>query len=91
MLHHLDKYKNYKAPIQKETKYNRGFSFYKTDANESSGRVGRESGVSAKGRDPSYSASNKSVSDCYFFPAAKQAEVKEEKTKTVLPSCMFKN
>lgn len=32
MLHHYEKYKNYEAPVLKETKYDRGYSFYKTDA-----------------------------------------------------------
>jgi hypothetical protein len=64
MLYHLDKYKHYEAPILKETKYNRGYSFYRTQNELSS---------THKHREQSYSMENP-VSDSYFFPANKPKE-----------------
>lgn len=42
MLHNYDKYKNYEVPILKETKYNRGYSFYRTDVTLPKGRDSRK-------------------------------------------------
>ena len=65
MLYHADKYKNYKAPVQNETKYNRGYSFYKTDASIA---------AQNRTREHSQSVANKTVSDSYFFPSTKSKE-----------------
>ena len=62
MLHDFDKYKNYQPPIVLETKYNRGYSFYKT-------------GISLHhppARDNSFSAPNNEVSDNFFFPSKRE-------------------
>lgn len=83
MLHHLDKYRNYQAPILKETKYNRGYSFYKTDLS-----------MPAQDKLAEYEASieNNVVSDSYFFPSTKGRLGKEPSpVKINTPSCVFKN
>lgn len=82
MLHHLDKYKDYQPPILKETKYNRGYSFYKTDI----------SLLENHKRDHSVSTvQNNGVSDNFFFPSTKERIIKEHKSKSDAPSCVFKN
>ena len=78
MLHHLDKYKDYKVPILKETKYNRGYSFYKTD-----------SALHAASQKTSNDTT--AVSDNFFFPPQRERQSKGHRSVSMAPSCVFKN
>jgi hypothetical protein len=81
MLHHYEKYKNYEAPIQKQTKYDRGFSFYKTDS------LARNAG----NRQSSHSIDEHALTDNFYFPNHREKVVEGEVKKYVQPSCIFKN
>jgi hypothetical protein len=81
MLHHYEKYKHYEAPVLKQTKYDRGYSFYKTD-NLSRNREERQASHSIDGN----------LTDNFYFPnrREKPTEVGKEGKKPT-PSCIFKN
>jgi hypothetical protein len=81
MLHHYEKYKHYEAPILKETKYNRGYSFYKTD-NLSLNRAEREF---------SHSIDDNHLTDNFYFPNRKEKIQEIPAKSNAQPSCIFKN
>ena len=72
-------------PILKETKYNRGYSFYKTDTSL------LNPPKTYKNKDRSVSIQNSTVSDSFFFPKARERSSVPKKTHEGIPSCVFKN
>lgn len=86
MLHHYDKYKNYEAPIQKETKYDRGYTFYRTDPSlpkPADTTVGER-------QEKTLSIIDNSLVDNFYFTSERQANTKPI-VKHVMPTCVFKN
>lgn len=76
MLHHYEKYKDYETPLLNQTKYNRGYSFYKTDS-------------LAHNRQSAHSADH-SLTDNFYFPAHKDRPHPEHHRQPQ-PTCVFKN
>lgn len=83
MLHHYEKYKNYEAPMLKETKYNRGYSFYKMDH--------LSLNKTKEQREVSHSIDDSHLTDNFYFPNRKDKQQDVPVKKHAQPSCVFKN
>lgn len=84
MLHNYEKYRHYQAPIAKQTKFNRGFSFYKTEQK----LVQPVQDVTESER--LFVLQNNSFEDTSYFSKKDNVQTKQE-AKSLKPTCVFKN